>query len=121
MTKILEREILKFSVILPKELMVEINQAEEGGFWAKVSNFPGCVTQGEDLFELIENINDAVFTFLEIPKKVQKHLGRYVPSFSDEEQKRAQDHHNQFEKIFEEIVKKRGTMDFTRNAVSLSS
>jgi len=60
MTKALEREVLKFSVILPKELMVEINQAEEGGFWAKVSNFPGFVTQGENFFELIENINDAV-------------------------------------------------------------
>lgn len=42
------------------KINVIIHQAEEGGYWAEVPAIPGCVTQGEDLKELIENVYDAV-------------------------------------------------------------
>lgn len=42
------------------KLKVIIHRAEEGGYWAEVPAIPGCVTQGENLPELIENIYDAV-------------------------------------------------------------
>ena len=42
------------------KLKVIIHEAEEGGFWAEVPAIPGCMTQGETIKDLIENIYDAV-------------------------------------------------------------
>jgi predicted RNase H-like HicB family nuclease len=42
------------------KLKVVIHKAEEGGFWAEVPAVPGCVTQGETIEELIQNIYEAV-------------------------------------------------------------
>lgn len=42
-----------------------IHKAEEGGFWAEVPALPGCVTQGETMQELRENIYEAVELWLE--------------------------------------------------------
>ncbi|MBN2413755.1 type II toxin-antitoxin system HicB family antitoxin [candidate division KSB1 bacterium] len=42
------------------KLKVIVHEAEEGGFWAEVPGIPGCVTQGDDYDELIENIYEAV-------------------------------------------------------------
>jgi predicted RNase H-like HicB family nuclease len=37
-----------------------IHEAQEGGFWAEVPAIPGCMTQGETMKELIQNLYDAV-------------------------------------------------------------
>ena len=37
-----------------------IHDAEEGGYWAEVPALPGCVTQGETLSELHENLREAI-------------------------------------------------------------
>ncbi|MBP6964368.1 MAG: type II toxin-antitoxin system HicB family antitoxin [Armatimonadetes bacterium] len=37
-----------------------IHDAEEGGFWAEVPALPGCVTQGETLQELHDNLREAI-------------------------------------------------------------
>ena len=37
-----------------------IHEAEKGGFWAEVPAIPGCVTQGETLEELWQNLYEAV-------------------------------------------------------------
>jgi len=42
------------------KLKVIIHEAEEGGFWAEVPAIPGCMTQGETMKELIQNLYDAV-------------------------------------------------------------
>ncbi len=42
------------------KVKVIIHEAEEGGFWAEVPAIPGCMTQGESIKELIENLYDAV-------------------------------------------------------------
>lgn len=42
------------------KLKVIIHEAEEGGYWAEVPAIPGCMTQGETMKELIENLYDAV-------------------------------------------------------------
>ena len=42
------------------KLKVIIHEAEEGSYWAEVPAIPGCVTQGQTLEELIENLYDAV-------------------------------------------------------------
>jgi predicted RNase H-like HicB family nuclease len=42
------------------KLKVIIHEAEEGGLWAEVPSIPGCMTQGETMKELVENLHDAV-------------------------------------------------------------
>jgi predicted RNase H-like HicB family nuclease len=41
------------------KLTVVIHPAEEGGFWAEVPGFPGCVSEGETLDEVCANIREA--------------------------------------------------------------
>lgn len=42
-----------------------IHDAEEGGYWAEVPAIPGCVTQGESMEELRENLREAIIGCLE--------------------------------------------------------
>lgn len=42
------------------KVKVVVHAAEEGGFWAEVPALPGCVTQGETIAELMDNVHDAI-------------------------------------------------------------
>lgn len=48
------------------KLKVIIHPAEEGGYWAEVPALPGCVTQGETLDELMDNVRDAAEGWLAV-------------------------------------------------------
>ena len=39
-------------------------EPDEGGYWAKVADLPGCVTQGETIDEVRENVVDAIEEYL---------------------------------------------------------
>jgi len=51
------------------KLKVIIHEAEEGGYWAEVPAIPSCMTQGETMRELIENLYDAIEGCLSIDMK----------------------------------------------------
>jgi predicted RNase H-like HicB family nuclease len=51
------------------KLKVIIHEAEEGGYWAEVPAIPGCMTQGETMKDLIENLYDAVEGCLRVDMK----------------------------------------------------
>jgi predicted RNase H-like HicB family nuclease len=42
------------------KVKVVIHKAEEGGFWAEVPAIAGCVTQGETIEDLLQNLYEAV-------------------------------------------------------------
>ena len=46
-------------------LKAVIHEDESGGYWAEVPSLPGCVTQGESMSELEENIREAIAAWLE--------------------------------------------------------
>ncbi len=48
------------------KLQVMVNPAEEGGFWAEISAFAGCVSEGETLEETLLNIKEAAEGWLEV-------------------------------------------------------
>jgi len=48
------------------DLTAYVHAAEEGGYWAEVPALPGCVTQGETLDEVVENLNDAIEGWLSV-------------------------------------------------------
>lgn len=42
------------------KLKVIVHEAEEGGYWAEVPAIPGCMTQGESVEELLQNLHEAI-------------------------------------------------------------
>ena len=42
------------------KIKIVVHEAEEGGYWAEVPASPGCVSQGETLEELDDNIREAI-------------------------------------------------------------
>jgi predicted RNase H-like HicB family nuclease len=48
------------------KLQVMIHPAEEGGFWAEVPAFAGCVSEGETPEETLQNIKEAAEGWLEV-------------------------------------------------------
>jgi predicted RNase H-like HicB family nuclease len=42
------------------KIKIIVHEAEEGGFWAEVPAIPGCVSQGDTLEELDDNIREAI-------------------------------------------------------------
>ena len=51
------------------KLQVVIHPAEEGGFWAEIPAFAGCVSEGETLAETLLNIKEAAEGWLEVAAK----------------------------------------------------
>ena len=48
------------------KLKVIVHPAEEGGYWAEVPAIPGCATQGENMEELMENVQEAIEACLSV-------------------------------------------------------
>ncbi|MFD2646791.1 type II toxin-antitoxin system HicB family antitoxin [Devosia albogilva] len=48
------------------KIKIIVHEAEEGGFWAEVPAIPGCVSQGETLAELDDNIREAIIGCLAV-------------------------------------------------------
>lgn len=47
------------------KIKIIVHKAEEGGFWAEVPALPGCVSQGETMDEIRDNIREAIELWLE--------------------------------------------------------
>ena len=46
------------------------HEAEEGGYWAEVVGLPGCVSQGETMEEVQQNIREAIEAVLQPQAKI---------------------------------------------------
>ncbi len=49
-----------------------IHPAEEGGYWAEVPALPGCITEGDNLDEVTNNLQDAIQGWLEVANESQQ-------------------------------------------------
>lgn len=107
--------IALWHMLLPSKLEVEIHKGGEG-IWAKVKNLPGVYTQADNFVDLIEMINDAVFSYFEIPEDMREKFGYYIPEEVkrriEQEQQAAKE--NQIEQIFSEVIEGRATVDFVQ-------
>ena len=43
---------------------VLVHDAEEGGYWGEVPEFPGCLSQGDTLDDLERNIRESIEAWL---------------------------------------------------------
>jgi len=77
----IRKEIEKFKKLLPRVIKVRIIACKEGGFSARVlepKSLVGVITEGENLLELTEMINDAVYCILDIPEKFYPFMPPYL-------------------------------------------
>lgn len=82
------KNIESYKKLLPQKITVKVNKSDDGGLWANVKELPHCYSQARNFPELIEMLNDAIYTYLEIPTKFMKELGYYLPKEIVEEVKR---------------------------------
>lgn len=115
----MKKELLKYRVLMPSQIEVEIHRAEEGGFWAKVRTFPGVVAQGEDLLDLVEMVNMAIHDYLEIPKRLRKYLGQYEPQLAESDVKKIIENyrHRQIEDTISKVIQSHNILKFSKMAV----
>ena len=65
---------------LPSSIQVKIGKSIDGGFWVEILNLSGCFTQAEDVEQLFVMVNDAVYTYFDIPTGYFPFLPRYFPN-----------------------------------------
>src|SRR3989338_502714 len=112
----MKKELLKYRLLMPAQIEVEMHQAEEGGFWAKVKTFPGVITQGDDLLDLVEMVNVAIHDYLEVPQRLRKLLSRYEPSLTEDEFRNIVDdyRHKQIEETISKIIQSHAILRFDK-------
>ena len=77
--KIIPQVLIAYKWRFPERIKVSIKPSQEGGYIAYIDNFPGCMTQAETGQELFEMVNDALYTYLEIPKEYQPYMQTFFP------------------------------------------
>jgi len=48
-----------------------IHPAEEGSYWAEVPALPGCITEGDNLDEVMKNLQDAIEGWLSVANRLK--------------------------------------------------
>ncbi|MCC5640414.1 type II toxin-antitoxin system HicB family antitoxin [Nostoc sp. CHAB 5844] len=46
---------------------------KEGGYWAEVPAFPGCITEGDTMEEVMANLKDAIEGWLDVANSRDVH------------------------------------------------
>ena len=76
------KKIHYFRSLFTHNIQVKVSLSKDGGYCAEILTFPGCITQAETFSELIEMVNDAVATILEVPRKYLPYMPTYMPPMS---------------------------------------
>ena len=63
---------------MSKNFTAIIEQDEDGLYVGRVPSLRGCVTQGETIDELVENLKDAIKLFLEDENNSQIEVSKFV-------------------------------------------
>lgn len=72
-------KISALRTLFPRSINVRIRRSRDGGFAAEVRSFSSCFTEAESFSELIEMVNDAARTYLEVPRKYVQFMPTYIP------------------------------------------
>lgn len=65
---------------LPDSIKVILKRTPKGGFYAKLPDYPGCMTEADNVGELLENVTDAVLTYFDVSREDSNRVnGIYMP------------------------------------------
>jgi len=73
-------KLIHYQSQLPHSIKVKIGKSKDEGFWVKILSLKNCFTQAENGEELLIMVNDAVYTYLDIPIEYFPFLPRYFPN-----------------------------------------
>ena len=74
------KEINRLRALLPAEVNVTVRASKDGGFVCEILTFPGAFTEADGFYELMQMINDAVYTYFDIPERYIAYMPYYNPS-----------------------------------------
>lgn len=77
--KVILEALIAYKGRFPEELEVSIKSSQDKGYVMYVKNLPGCVTQAETGQKIFEMVNDAVYTYLQIPEDYQPFMPAFFP------------------------------------------
>lgn len=66
---------------LPKEINIKITRTEEGNYFAELLDY-NAFTQAKSFEELPYLVNDLIYTYFDVPKKLQEYIW-YHPKRED--------------------------------------
>lgn len=72
--------LIAYKYRIPDNIDVFIKQSKDGGYVVDVKNLKGCITQAENGGEIFEMVNDALYTYLEIPAHYQPYMPVFFPT-----------------------------------------
>ncbi len=82
----MEKKTIEAYLNLP--YTIEVIRGETGGYFAKVLELPGCMTQADDFAELAEMIHDAMTAWIEtaladgdtipLPRQIEDYSGKFI-------------------------------------------
>ncbi len=73
---------MKLRSQFPRQINVSIRYGEDWSFVARINDYPGCITEGNTFSELIEMVNDCLYTYFGIPLKYLGFMPTYLPKVS---------------------------------------
>src|SRR5258707_15142078 len=79
MNKATQEEIIKLRSLFPQEITVNGRRSEDGGFSAEVLSYANIFTEADTFAELMEMVNDALYTYFSIPHKHVSFMPTYLP------------------------------------------
>jgi len=53
-------------------LIMKVHKEEFGGYWAEIPSLPGCLSQGDSMEELKENMHEAAEGWLKVKGDLNK-------------------------------------------------
>ncbi len=71
---------------LPDNISVSITPSQDGGYIVNISDLKGCITQAENGKEIFEMVNDALYTYFEVPKDYQPFMPAFFPPENERKQ-----------------------------------
>lgn len=77
--EIVQEVLMAYKWLFPEKLEVFLQPSKDGGYVARVKDFPGCITQAENGKEIFEMVHDAVYTYLQIPRRYQPYMPTFFP------------------------------------------
>lgn len=78
--EIVQEVLMAHKYKFPNTLSVSIKPSEDGGYIVSVNDLKGCITQAENGKELLEMVNNALYTYFEIPREYQPYMPVFFPS-----------------------------------------
>lgn len=70
------KALIKYNI--PRSFSFKIHQADEGGYWLDSKDLPGLYTQGDTLGELFGNLEDAVLTYFDVPRREARKISGFI-------------------------------------------